>query len=92
MPVYPELRSSELSNLFLNHKTKAMTKLKVRSIYPENQPSYNEWCEEFKFGTRYQKREGIENANRIMELWDSYMNTKEKFIRLTENIRIQENL
>jgi hypothetical protein len=66
--------------------------LKVKSVYPVNQPSYNDWCKEFKFGTRSAKREGIDNANRIMQLWDSYMKTKEKFIKLTENIRLQENL
>lgn len=24
-----------------------------RSVYPENRPSYNEWCEEFKLSSGY---------------------------------------
>jgi hypothetical protein len=67
-----------------------MSQLKVRTTYPTNQPSFNDWCKEFKFGSRCVKREGIDNANRIMQLWDGFMKTKEKFIKLTENIRLQE--
>jgi hypothetical protein len=68
-----------------------MSQLRVTSIYPTNQPEFNDWCKEFKFGSRCVKREGINNANRIMQLWDGFMKTKDKFIKLTENIRIKEN-
>jgi hypothetical protein len=57
-----------------------MQNLKVRSIYPIDRPSYNEWCREFNFGARYVKREGIDNAQRIMSLWDSSINMKKKFV------------
>ena len=54
--------------------------LQVKTIIPENRPSCNEWCKEFNFGARYSKREGIDNALRIMQLWDSYYKVKLLFV------------
>lgn len=49
-----------------------MKVLNVKSIYPVSRPSYNEWCKEFNFGARCVNREGINNAQRIMALWDGF--------------------
>lgn len=59
------------------------TTLKLRSsVYPENKPSFNEWCETFKVSTRIPKdRSPLINAQRIMELWNGFHNMKEKFIK-----------
>lgn len=61
--------------------------MQVKTIIPENRPSYNEWCKEFKVGIRHVKRDGIDNALRIMQLWDSYYKVKQLFV----NFKSQNN-
>jgi len=53
-----------------------------KTSYPKERPSFNEWCKEFNFGIRYAHREGINNAQRIMSLWDGFAKTKQIFINL----------
>jgi hypothetical protein len=59
------------------------TTLKLQSsIYPKNRPSMNEWCKEFNVSSRVIKdTTPLNNAQRIMELWDGFHNMKEKFIK-----------
>ena len=57
-----------------------MQTLNVRTIQPVNRPDYNTWCKEFNFGARYARREGIDNAMRIMSLWDGFAKMKEIYI------------
>ena len=52
-------------------------KLKVKTTYPDNQPDFNAWCEMFKVSTRYPDKTPIENAKRIMELWDGLIRMKQ---------------
>jgi hypothetical protein len=56
-------------------------KPKVKSIYPKDRPSFNEWCQQFKVSSMYADREGINNAQFIMSLWDGYSNMKEFFVK-----------
>lgn len=63
-----------------------MKVLNVKSIYPTDRPDYNEWCKEFKFGVRCAEREGINNAQLMMSLWNGYIGMKEKFIRRTNTV------
>jgi len=55
--------------------------LKVKSIYPKDRPSFNEWCQQFKVSSMYADREGINNAQLIMSLWDGLTNMKEFFVK-----------
>jgi hypothetical protein len=55
--------------------------MKVRSIYPTDKPSFNEWCKMFNVSKLYADRTGINNAQRIMELWDGFANMKQYFIK-----------
>jgi len=57
-----------------------MQTLNVKTIYPTDRPSYNEWCKQFNVSRLYQSREGINNAQRIMSLWDSFTKNKIKFV------------
>jgi hypothetical protein len=57
------------------------SKPKVKSIYPKDKPSFNEWCSQFKVSSLYTDRQGINNAQRIMSLWDGYTNTKQFFVK-----------
>ena len=42
----------------------------------------NEWCKEFNVSSRVIKdATPLNNAQRIMELWDGFHNMKEKFIK-----------
>ena len=59
-----------------------MSNLKVKTTYPEKKPSFQEWCEMFRVSSLYVDRTPIQNANRIMELWDGYIGTKSVFIKL----------
>lgn len=58
-----------------------MKQIKVKSSYPKSRPSFNDWCAMFKVSSLYVDREGINNAQRIMSLWDGYTNTKQFFIK-----------
>lgn len=63
-----------------------MTSLKVKTTHPTDRPSFSEWCKMFNVSRLYVDRTPIQNANRIMSLWDGYLNTKELFIRLDKLI------
>ena len=54
--------------------------LQVKTTTPTNRPTFNEWCEQFNVSRLYQSREGIDNAQRIMSLWDGYTKTKQLFV------------
>lgn len=56
-------------------------KPKVKSIYPKDRPSFNDWCRQFKVSSMYVDREGINNAQFIMSLWDGYSNMKQFFVK-----------
>jgi hypothetical protein len=62
-----------------------MQTLNVKTIIPENRPNYNEWCKQFNVSRLYQSREGINNAQRIMSLWDSFSENKLKFVPKSMN-------
>jgi len=62
-----------------------MQNLNVKTIYPTDRPNYNEWCKQFNVSRLYQSREGINNAQRIMSLWDSFTKTKLKFVSNSMN-------
>jgi hypothetical protein len=47
-----------------------------RTNIPQNMPSFNEWCKEFKVGSRCQKRLGIHNAQLIMAQWTYFSRIK----------------
>lgn len=55
--------------------------LKVKTTYPSTRPPFNEWCNMFKVSSMHIDRKPIENANRIMALWDGYLNTKRLFVK-----------
>jgi hypothetical protein len=57
----------------------------VKTIYPTDRPNYNEWCKQFNVSRLYQSREGINNAQRIMSLWDSFSENKLKFVPKSMN-------
>jgi len=57
-----------------------MIKLKS-TTYPSERPDFNKWCDMFKVSSLYVDREGKNNANRIMSLWDGFAKTKELFIK-----------
>lgn len=61
--------------------------LQVKTIYPKDRPSFNDWCKLFNVSRLYIEREGINNAQRIMSLWDGYSETKKYFT----NIKINNN-
>ena len=46
--------------------------MQIKTTTPSNMPSYNEWCKEFKVGSRCQKRSGIHNAQLIMAQWTQF--------------------
>jgi hypothetical protein len=54
---------------------------KTRTLIPQHRPPFNEWCEMFNVSRSYVRREGINNAQRIMSLWDGFAKTKELFIK-----------
>jgi len=56
--------------------------LQVKTSYPTEKPSFNDWCEQFNVSRLYQSREGIDNAQRIMSLWDGYSHTKQIFVNI----------
>lgn len=62
-----------------------MKKNNFKTTYPDQKIEYNEWCKLFKFGSRYQSKEGINNAMRIMSLWDGYHNHKNYFVKVLSN-------
>jgi hypothetical protein len=63
-----------------------MQKPTFKTTYPTNQPTFNDWCEEFKVSTRYTDQSPIENAKRIMQLWDGLLKMKTTFKKpLTQN-------
>lgn len=62
-----------------------MNTLKVKTTLPDQRPSFTEWCKMFNVSKMYVDRTPIQNANRIMSLWDGYLNTKELFIK-TDNL------
>lgn len=51
----------------------------VKTIFPSERPSFNEWCKLFNVSALYKGREGMNNAQRIMSLWNGYSNNKEYF-------------
>jgi len=55
-------------------------KPKVKSVYPSEKPSFNDWCKMFNVSQLYVERSGLNNAQRIMQLWDGFHNTKQFFI------------
>jgi hypothetical protein len=55
---------------------------KVTTIYPKTRPSFNEWCQQFNVSRQYISREGINNAQRIMSLWDGFSRNKQYFVTL----------
>lgn len=56
-----------------------MKLLKVKTLLPDNRPSFNEWCAMFKVSSRVLKDSTpIKNAQRIMDLWDGFTNSKTK--------------
>lgn len=59
--------------------------LQVRTTIPTDRPSFNDWCKEFNVSRSYQSREGIDNAQRIMSLWDGYSRTKQLFVNFKTN-------
>ena len=65
--------------------------MQVKTIIPDNRPSYNEWCKEFNVGIRHANREGIDNALRIMQLWDSYYKVKLLFVNFKSQNDEQSN-
>lgn len=54
--------------------------LQVKTSYPTERPTFNDWCKQFNVSRLYQSREGIDNAQRIMSLWDGYARTKQLFV------------
>ena len=66
-----------------------MQKPTFKTTYPTNRPPFNEWCEEFKVSTRYIDQSPIENAKRIMQLWNGLLKMKTTFKKpLTQNEEI----
>jgi len=56
--------------------------LQIKTTYPADKLTFNEWCEQFNVSRLYQCREGIDNAQRIMSLWDGYSQTKQMFKKI----------
>ena len=54
--------------------------MKVKTIYTTPRPSFNDWCKEFNVSRLYVPREGIDNAQRIMQLWDGFSKCKNIFV------------
>jgi hypothetical protein len=54
--------------------------LQIKTTTPTSRPTFNEWCKLFNVSRLYQSREGIDNAQRIMSLWDGYSQTKQLFV------------
>jgi len=61
--------------------------LQIKTTYPTERLSFNDWCKQFNVSRMYQSREGIDNAQRIMSLWDGYSRTKTIF----NNIKTQND-
>jgi len=40
------------------------------TVTPEEQISYEDWCEEHSVSIKWHSREGIHNANHMMSLWN----------------------
>ena len=59
--------------------------MKVKTIYITPRPSFNDWCREFNVSRLYTPRQGIDNAQRIMELWDGFSKCKNIFIKIKTN-------
>ena len=59
--------------------------LQFKTSYPTEKLSFNEWCRQFNVSRLYQLREGIDNAQRIMSLWDGYSRTKQLFVNFKMN-------
>ena len=64
--------------------------LKVKTTYPDNKPTFNEWCTMFRVSSLHIDRKPIQNANRIMALWDGYLNTKELFVKFDKILNFPE--
>jgi len=62
-----------------------MQNINVKTTYPTDRPNFNDWCKEFKFGCRHIDRSGVHNAQRIMALWDGFLNTKINFVTKSLN-------
>lgn len=53
---------------------------KFKTTYPQNRPTFNEWCQMYNVSKGYCDRTGIHNAQRIMQLWNGFSKMKEIFV------------
>lgn len=62
--------------------------MKIKTLIPTDRLPFNEWCKLFNVSRLYVDRTGINNAQKIMELWNGYSGQKEIFI---DKIKVKEN-
>lgn len=53
-----------------------------KTCYPMDRPDFNTWCKMFNVSKEYADKTGIQNAQRIMQLWNGYDKMKDIFKNL----------
>ena len=65
------------NNLFNYLINLIMENIKIQStVYPEQQPSFNEWAKELRVGIAYNTSKLTDRAQDMMNLWDDQAITK----------------